>query len=540
MSALPARARELARRRTEVEPAAAAPTGRRGPRVRWYDALLACALIAAAVLAVTSIGTSGSATPTIRTASVQRGVVQSSVQSTGNVVPAGSYAASFSTSGTVTEIDVSIGQWVTKGQTLAKLDPTQAQAQVAAAQASLSAAQSNLQQLEQVLTPQQRNQIAVGEQQAQAAVDRANQTLANAQAQLAADQAANATAKVAQDQQAVTQAQNQLTQAQEQQQTALAADAVKEAPPQNSQVASANASIATAQANVASAMKAAAGTVLTAPAAGVVTAVNGSVGQNVSGGGSSTISSASTASTASTASSASSGASGASATSGGGGGGASASNGGGASASSGSSSTGSSGSSSSSGFITLTDMSSLAVNVGIAESDAVNVKVGQPATVTFSALPNVTLPGSVTSISPTSTLVSNVVTYYATVALNQSDPNVRPGMTASVNVITDEKDNVLHVPSSAVSGTGTTGTVTVVNGKQQQTVQVGVGLRGDTDDEITSGLTEGQTIVTSRSTAGSGATTGTGILNRLRGTGGFGGGLGGGFGGGGFGGGRGG
>lgn len=525
MSALPARVREIAHRRSIPEPASTAPPGRHTPRVRWYDGVLAAALVAAVVLAVTSVGASSGSTPTIRTASVQRGVVQASVQATGNVVPAGTYAAGFSTSGTVTEIDVSVGQWVTKGQTLAKVDATQAQAQLTAAQASLNSSESNLQQINQVLTPQQRNQIVVAEQQAQAAVDRANQTLANAQAQLAADQAANATAKIAQDQQAVTQAQNQLTTAQDQQQTTIAADAVKEAPPQASQVDAASASIASAQANVASAMKSVAGTVLTAPAAGVVTAINGSVGQNVSGGGSATTSGTSTSSGSSGGSSTANAGGGA----GGAAGGGSAANAGGGSQSSSSSSSSSGSASSSSGFITLTDMSSMAVNVGLAEADAVNVKVGQPATVTFSALPNVTLPGTVTTISPTSTLVSNVVTYYATVTLSQSDPSVKPGMTASVNVITSEKDNVLHVPSSAVSGTGSTGTVTVVNGKQQSTVQVGVGTRGDTDVEITSGLSEGQTVVTSRSTTGSGATGLSGnFLNRLRGTGGLGGGLGGG------------
>jgi macrolide-specific efflux system membrane fusion protein len=172
-------------------------------------------------------------------------------------------------------------------------------------------------------------------------------------------------------------------------------------------------------------------------------------------------------------------------------------------------------------------MSSMSVNVGFAESDAVNLKAGQPATVSFSALPNLSLPGLVTNVSPISTLVSNVVTYNATVGLTQSDPGVKVGMTASVTVVTSEHDNVLHVPSSAVRGTGTTGTVTVMQGKQQTAVPVGIGLRGDTDVEITSGLREGQSVVTSTSTAGAGATTGNGLTNRLRGTGGLGGGLGG-------------
>jgi multidrug efflux pump subunit AcrA (membrane-fusion protein) len=294
-------------------------------------------------------------------------------------------------------------------------------------------------------------------------------------------------------------------------------------------VDSANANIATAQASVASALKSLDGTVLTAPGAGVVTAINGTIGQNVSGAGSSTGSTGS-----SSGASGSSGSAGGNASSGGsgaaGGSGASGGVGGASTAASGSSSSSSSGA-----FVALTDVSSLNVNVGFAESDAVNVKVGQPATVSFSALPNVTLPGSVTSISSTSTVVSNVVTYNATIGLSQSDPSVKPGMTASVTVITSEKDNVLHVPSSAVRGTGTTGTVTVMNGKRQTTVPVGIGVRGDTDYEITTGLTAGQTVVTSTSTAGSGLTTGTGLTNRLR-TGLGGGGLGGGLGGGGVGG----
>jgi multidrug efflux pump subunit AcrA (membrane-fusion protein) len=492
-------------------------------RFHWYDATLAVALVAAAALAATSVGASTGAAPTIRTAAVQRGVVQASVQATGNVAPAGSYAASFSTSGTVTEIDVSAGQWVVKGQTLAKLDATQAGAQLAAATATLSAADANLRQINQVLTPQARNQINVAEQQARAAVDRAAQTLTAAQGQLAADQAANAAAtKLTQDQQAVTQAQNQLTQAQDQQQTTLAADAVKRAPPQAGQVDAATASIASAQASLASATKAVSGTVLTAPAAAVVTAINGTVGQSVSGGGSSSVSS-STGSAASSGASGGAGATGASGASGGAG----ATTGAGGSNTAASSGSSSGSGSSTTGFITLTDMSSMSVNVGFAESDAVNLKAGQPATVSFSALPNLSLPGLVTNVSPISTLVSNVVTYNATVGLTQSDPGVKVGMTASVTVVTSEHDNVLHVPSSAVRGTGTTGTVTVMQGKQQTAVPVGIGLRGDTDVEITSGLREGQSVVTSTSTAGAGATTGNGLTNRLRGTGGLGGGLGG-------------
>ena len=60
-----------------------------------------------------------------------------------------------------------------------------------------------------------------------------------------------------------------------------------------------------------------------------------------------------------------------------------------------------------------------------------------------------------------STLVSNVVTYYAKVGFDTAPAGVKPGMTASVNVVLDKRDDAITLPTSAVSTTGTTETVTV-------------------------------------------------------------------------------
>ena len=185
----------------------------------------------------------------------------------------------------------------------------------------------------------------------------------------------------------------------------------------------------------------------------------------------------------------------------------------------------------------ITNVGSLTVKAGFAETDATKLAVGQPATVTFNALPNLQAAGVVTEVDTNSTLVSNVVTYYALVTLNSVPASVKPGMTASVTVIIAKRDDVLNVTSAAVRGSGSTGTVTVMNGKNQQTVTVGVGLRGDTNTEITSGVTDGETLVLPNATV-SGAASQLGTGTGRFGTGGLGG-LGGGFGGGGFGGGTG-
>ena len=63
-------------------------------------------------------------------------------------------------------------------------------------------------------------------------------------------------------------------------------------------------------------------------------------------------------------------------------------------------------------------MNLLDVKVGFTETDAPNVHVGQAATITLDALPNQTFTGHVIELDTNSTLVSNVVTYYAKVAFD--------------------------------------------------------------------------------------------------------------------------
>ena len=174
--------------------------------------------------------------------------------------------------------------------------------------------------------------------------------------------------------------------------------------------------------------------------------------------------------------------------------------------------------------MTITNVDVLSVKAGFAETDATKLQAGQPAAVSFSALPNVQAAGTVTSVDLSSTLVSNVVTYFATVTLTKVPAGVKPGMTASVTVTVNRREGVLNLPSAAVRGSGSTGTVTVVSGKVQTTKVVGVGLRGDTTTEITSGLNAGDTVVLPSSTL-SGVSSQVGASTRFGGalTGGFGG-----------------
>jgi membrane fusion protein, macrolide-specific efflux system len=256
-----------------------------------------------------------------------------------------------------------------------------------------------------------------------------------------------------------------------------------------------------AQNTVDSAQRAENGTVLKAGMAGTVTALNGTVGGSSSG----------------------------SASSGGGGGN-------GSTGGNGNNSTSSSSSSSSSGgsaFIVVSDMGKLQVSASVPESDATRLKPQQAAQVTWNALPDTSVNGVVSSISPTSTTSGGVTSYPIVVNLTSVPAGAKLGQSVSLNVVVAEADNVLYVPASAVKTAGGNKTVTVVTSSGAQEVrQVEVGVMGDTYTEIKSGLELGERVVI--------ATVTTGTTNNQFPGGGFGGPGGFGGGGGGFGGGNGG
>jgi macrolide-specific efflux system membrane fusion protein len=179
------------------------------------------------------------------------------------------------------------------------------------------------------------------------------------------------------------------------------------------------------------------------------------------------------------------------------------------------------------------------MTISFSESDITKVAVGQPATVTLDALPGVTLAAHVASISPVGTTSGGVVSYNATLDLDQSNSQVKPGMSASATVIVGQAQGVT-VPNQAVTGTGSLGTVNLLKDGKSVSQQVVVGMRGDSRTQIISGLSAGQQLVIKISLPALGtsptSTSSTGTLGgagRLGGGGFFGGGGGGLLGGGG-------
>lgn len=148
----------------------------------------------------------------------------------------------------------------------------------------------------------------------------------------------------------------------------------------------------------------------------------------------------------------------------------------------------------------LQDVANLHVEANVSEANIANLKIGQSASMTLDALgPDRKFTGQVVSIDPASTVVSGVVNYKVTASLEKLD-EIKPGMTANMTIETASKPGVLAVPSRAVLSHDNKKFVRVVTDSKKKTykeVEVTTGLEADGGViEITSGLTEGQEIVT--------------------------------------------
>jgi macrolide-specific efflux system membrane fusion protein len=151
------------------------------------------------------------------------------------------------------------------------------------------------------------------------------------------------------------------------------------------------------------------------------------------------------------------------------------------------------------------------VSVSLTEIDVPKVKEGERATVTATSQPNKTYTGKVMSVNIVGAVSSGVTSYPVIIQLDTDATELLPNMSVQANIITTTKDNALLVPTSAVTTKNGQATVRVMRNGQPVTTDVTTGLTSDTETEITSGLSDGDTIVTSApittTTGSSGQTT---------------------------------
>jgi len=146
------------------------------------------------------------------------------------------------------------------------------------------------------------------------------------------------------------------------------------------------------------------------------------------------------------------------------------------------------------GNITLKD-ASLTAAINLTEIDVTKVKVGEKVTITLDAFPDKTFTGKVSAIDTNGSVSSGVTSYPTTITFDTAPENVYPNMAVNATIITAVKDDVILVPTSAVQTQNGQSTVRVMNKGNVSQLPVEIGLSSDTQTEIVSGLSEGQTVV---------------------------------------------
>jgi HlyD family secretion protein len=167
-------------------------------------------------------------------------------------------------------------------------------------------------------------------------------------------------------------------------------------------------------------------------------------------------------------------------------------------------------------FLIATDLTRMQVDTNVSESDIGSARQGDPAHFTVEAFTDRTFDGTVTQVRQAPQTVQNVVTYDVVVSVPNPSFLLKPGMTATVGIVTDRRTNVLRVPDQALryapSGSPAAGTIPaahpgmtarpasgqvyVIRDGKPEAVAIGVGLDDDSYTEVTAGpLSEGDQVI---------------------------------------------
>jgi multidrug efflux pump subunit AcrA (membrane-fusion protein) len=476
-------------------------------RVPWHVLGLVAVLVAAVVAAVVELGPPSQTTRTsTEVVTATKGVIQSTVTGTGNLEPGTDVEANFQTSGTLQHLYVKDGDHVSKGQLIATLDPTAAQLTVEQAESNLTSAEDNLTNAEDQTATSGSSSSA-----ASASLEGVQESTEFVTFHPAASTTTQTTTTQTTPSRTTTTPTTTTTTTTTPARTTPGSGrsgdgsrasgsgssgsgssggsrsgggsggsgggsgqtATTSAETIAANIASAQASVDGAEATLRNAENALDETRLFAPAAGTVVNVESvSPGDTISGGGSGSSGSSSSSSDSGSGSTTGTGST---------------------AGSLGGSGNSSSSSSSGSGLVEIVNTGAMTMTVAFSESDISKIKVGQTANVTLEALSGVELAAHVSAISTLGTSSSGVVSYNATLSLDQRDSRVKPGMSASAAVVTGQASGV-NLPNSAITTTGSVGHVDVLQNGKAVPTSVVVGLVGDSRTQIVSGLKAGDEV----------------------------------------------
>jgi len=193
-------------------------------------------------------------------------------------------------------------------------------------------------------------------------------------------------------------------------------------------------------------------------------------------------------------------------------------------------------------FLIATDLARMQVDTNVSESDIGGIRAASAASFSVEAFPDRVFTGTVSQVRQAPQTVQNVVTYDVVVSAANPEEALKPGMTATVRIITAHRDNVVRVPDQALrytpggiaatagtAGTdnvkpvgdagGDSGSVWVLRNGRPMRVPVVIGLDDDANAEILKGdIQPGDQVIVSEQSRGgpSSRQTASGSAPRLR------------------------
>ncbi len=369
-------------------------------RQRWLGFTLGGLALAGAVTGGAAVARSHAATSYASAPVAQQDLTQS-VTASGTVNPQNTVTVGSQASGTISAVYVDYNSRVVKGQVLARIDPSQMQAQLDQAQAQLAQAQAQAQaQVENAAGAQSGVTVSqAGIATAQASVAKAQSAYQLAEQTVSRDKSLLSQGYIAQsqydsDQSSAVAAQSALAsaqaaalqaKAQTSQSSAQAAGSQDTAQAQDAAVQAAQAQVAQDQYNLSRG-------VITSPVDGTVIGRNIAVGETV----------ASSFQTPTL-------------------------------------------------FTIAQDLKKMEVDISVGEPDIGNVKPGDKVNFSVLAYPNQTFNGVVSQVRVDPTTVNNVVTYDVVTLVNNPNDQLLPGMTANASIAVATAHNALVVPQAALA-----------------------------------------------------------------------------------------
>ena len=377
---------------------------RQTPRRRWgasrrHLAVLGLLVVAAGVGAY-FYTRHGSSSTALQTARVTRGQMIARVSATGTLNAMVTVQVGSQVSGQIKELYADFNSKVTKGQIIARIDPAIFQAQVDEAQAQVRAASAAVLSQQAMVAKtradlaSERAAVAVAQAQtakAQVAVVDGQRTLDRQRELLQRELIAQADVDAAQVAFDSNVAQHTATTAQESAQADLVRSAAAQLKVAEAQLQSTAAQVGQYEAALHQAQLNLDHSIIRSPADGVVIARNVDVGQ--------TVAASLQAPTL---------------------------------------------------FLIAQDLTKMQVDTSVDESDVERVRVAQPVTFTVGSISGRAFSGQVVQVRKAPLVLQNVVTYDVIVSAANPDLNLLPGMTANVQIVTDQKDNALKVPNAAL------------------------------------------------------------------------------------------